>query len=58
MNASSGSCTNNDMNARIKHDRVKTVSPLKVWMGTHVCKPKVTPDKAKTKEMRKCQCSC
>ena len=34
MNASSGSCINNDMNASIKHDRAKTVSPPKVRMGT------------------------
>ena len=38
MNASSGSCINNDMNASNKHDREKTVSPPKVRMGTPVCK--------------------
>ena len=58
MNASSGSCINNDMNASIKHDRAKTVSPPMVRMGTPVSKPKVTPDKAKTKRHEKSQCSC
>ena len=53
INASSGSYINNDMNARIKHDREKTISPPKVRMGTPVSKPKVTPDKAKTKDTRK-----
>ena len=53
MNSSSGSWINNDINASIKHGKAKTVSPTKVRMGTHVSKPKGTPDKAKTKDMRK-----
>ena len=53
MNASSSSCINNDMNVSIKHDRAKTDNPSKVRMGTPISKPKVTPDKAKTKDMRK-----
>ena len=53
MNASSGSCINNDMIDSNKHVRAKTVSPPKVRKDTHVSKPKVTPDKAKSKDMRK-----
>ena len=41
------------MNVRNKHDRAKTVSPPKVRKDTHVSKPKVTPDKAKTKDKSK-----
>ena len=47
MNASYGSCINSDMNVAIH--RAKTVSPPKVRKDTRVSKPKVTPDKAKTK---------
>ena len=53
MNASSGSCINNDMIDSNKHVRANTVSPPKVRKDTNVSKPKVTPDKAKTKDMRK-----
>ena len=53
MNASFGSCFKNDMIDGNKHVRAKTISPLKVRKDTHVSKPKVTPEKAKTKEMRK-----
>ena len=53
MNASSGSCINNDMTDSNKHVRAKTVSPPKVRKDSHVSKPKVTPDKAKSKDMRK-----
>ena len=53
MNASSGSCIKNDMIDSNTHVRVKTVSPPKVRKDTHVSKPNVTPDKAKTKDMRK-----
>ena len=53
MNASSGSCINNDMIDINKHVREKTVSPPKVRKDTLVSKPKVTPDKAKTKDTRK-----
>ena len=53
MNASSSSCINNDMNVLNKHDRVKTVSPPNVRMGTPVSKPKFTPDKAKKKDKSK-----
>ena len=56
MNASSGSCINNDMTKSNKHTSAKTVSPPKVRKDTPVSKPKVTPDKAKTKEVRKGQC--
>ena len=52
MNASTGSCINSDMNVSNKHDRSKTVSPPKARKDTLVSKPKVTPDKAKTKEKR------
>ena len=53
MNASSGSCINNDMNASNKHDKTKTVSPHKVRMDTPVSKPKVIPEKAKSKDKSK-----
>ena len=53
MNASSGSCINNDMIDNNKHVRAKTVSPPKVRKDTPVSKPKVTHNKAKTKDMRK-----
>ena len=53
MNASSGSCINNDMIDNNKHVRAKTVSPTKVRKDTLVFQPKVTPNKAKTKDMRK-----
>ena len=53
MNASSGSCINNDMIDNNKHVRAKIVSPPKVRKNTHVTKPKVTPDKAKAKDTRK-----
>ena len=53
MNASTGSCINSDMNVSNKHDRAKTVSPPKVRKDTPVSKPKVTPDKAKTKDKSK-----
>ena len=53
MNASSGSCINNEMIYSNKRVRVKNVSPPKVRKDTLVSKPKVTPDKAKTKDMRK-----
>ena len=53
MNASSGSCINSDMIDSNKHVRAKTVSPPKVKKDTHVSKPKVTPEKAKTKDTRK-----
>ena len=53
MNASSGSCINNDMTKSNKHTRAKTVSPPKVRKDTPVSKPKVSPDKAKTKDMMK-----
>ena len=53
MNASMGICINSDMNVSNKHDREKNVSPPKVRKGTHVPKPKVTHDKAKTKDMSK-----
>ena len=53
MNASSGSCINNDMTNSNKHTRAKTVSPPKVRKDTPVSKPKVTPDKAKIKDTRK-----
>ena len=53
MNASFGSCINNDMNDSNKHVRAKTVSPPKVRKDTLVSNPYVTPDKAKTKDMRK-----
>ena len=53
MNVSTGSCINSDMNVINKHDREKTVSPPKVRKDTHVPKPKVTRDKAKTKDMSK-----
>ena len=52
-NASSGSCINNDMIDSNKHVRAKTVSPPKVRKDTLVFNPKVTPEKAKTKDMRK-----
>ena len=35
------------------HTRAKTVSPPKVRKDTPVSKPKVNPDKAKTKDTRK-----
>ena len=53
MNASSGSCINNDMIDSNKHVRAKTVSPPKVRKDTPVSKPRVTPDKAKIKDTRK-----
>ena len=53
MNASSGSCINNDMIDNNKYVRAKTVSPPKVRKDTLVSKPKVTPDKSKTKDMMK-----
>ena len=53
MNASFGSCINNDMIDSNKHVRAKTGSPPKVRKDTLVSKPKVTPDKAKTKDTRK-----
>ena len=53
MNASFGSCINNDMIDSNKHVREKTVSPSKVRKDTPISKPKVTPDKAKTKDKRK-----
>ena len=53
MNASSGSCINNDMTDSNKHVRAKTVSPPKVGKDTPISKPKVTPDKAKSKDTRK-----
>ena len=53
MNASSGSCINNDMINSNKHTRAKTVSPPKVRKDTPVSKPRVTPDKAKIKDTRK-----
>ena len=53
MNASSGSCINSDMNVNNKHDRSKIVSPPKARMDTLVSKPKVTPDKVKTKDKSK-----
>ena len=53
MNASCGSCINNDMIDRNKLVRAKIVNPPKVRKDTHVSKPKVTPDKAKKKDMRK-----
>ena len=53
MNASSSSCINNDMIDSNKHIRAKTVSPPKVRKDTPVSKPKVTLDKAKTKDTRK-----
>ena len=53
MNASSGNCINNKMTDSNKHVRAKTVSPPKVRKDTPVSKPKVTPDKAKSKDMRK-----
>ena len=53
MNASSGSCINNDMIDNNKHVRAKTVSPPKVRKDTLVSKPKFTPDKAKIKDTRK-----
>ena len=43
MNASSGSCINNDMIDRNKHVRAKTVSPPKVRKDTPVSKPKGHP---------------
>ena len=45
MNASSGSCINNDNTCSNKHVRAKNASPPKVRKDTHVSKPKVTPDK-------------
>ena len=53
MNASSGSCINNDMIDSNKHVRANIVSPPKVRKDTHITKPKVTHDKAKTKDTRK-----
>ena len=53
MNASSGSCINNDMTDSNKHVRAKTASPPKVRKDTLVSEPKVTPDKAKSKDTRK-----
>ena len=53
MNASSGSFINKEMIDSNKHVRAKTVSPPKVRKDTHISKPKVTPDKVKTKDMRK-----
>ena len=53
MNTSSGSCINNDMNVSNKHDRSNTVSPPKARMDTLVSKPKVTPNRAKTKDKSK-----
>ena len=53
MNASSGSWINNDMIDSNKHVRANTVSPPKVRKDTPVSKPKVTHDKAKSKDTRK-----
>ena len=53
MNASSSSCINNNMIDSNKNIRAKTVSPPKVRKDTPVSKPKVTLDKAKTKDKRK-----
>ena len=53
MNASSGSCINNDMIENNKHVRANTVSPPKVRKDTPVFKPKVTLNKATAKDMRK-----
>ena len=53
MNASSGSCINNDMIDSNNHVRAKTASPPKVRKDTLVSKPKVTPDKAMIKDTRK-----
>ena len=53
MNASSGSCINNDMIDSNKHVRANTVSPPKVRKDSPVSKPRVTPDKAKIKATRK-----
>ena len=53
LNASSGSCINNDLIDNNKHVRTNTVSPPKLRKDNPVFKPKVTPDKAKTKDMRK-----
>ena len=52
MDASSGSCINNDMIDSNKHVRAKTISPPKVRKDTLVSKPKVTPEKAKIKDTR------
>ena len=57
MNASSGSCINNDMIDSNKHIRAKTVSPPKVRKETPVSKPRVIPDKAKIKDTRKVNAS-
>ena len=53
MNASYGSCINNDMIDSDKRTRAKTVSPPKVRKESPVSKPRVTPDKAKIKDTRK-----
>ena len=53
MNASSASCINNDMIDINKHVRAKAVSPPKLRKHTPISKPKVNPDKAKTKNMKK-----
>ena len=53
MNASSGSCINNDMIDSNKYVRAKTVSPPKVRKDILGSKPKVTYDKAKSKDKRK-----
>ena len=52
INASTGSCINNDMNASIKHDRAKTVSPPKIRMSTPISKLKssLTRLRQKTRE--------
>ena len=57
MNASSGSCINNDMIDSNKHVRANTVSPPKVREDTPVSNPRVTPNKAKIKETRKVNAS-
>ena len=53
LNASSGSCINNYMIDSNKHVSTKIVSPPNIRKDTHVSKPKVTLDKAKTKDLRK-----
>ena len=53
LNASSGSCINDDMIDSNKHVREKYVSPPKFSKNTPVSKPKVIPDKAKIKDTRK-----